>query len=166
MTKWNRKKIVPWILAVILLLGAYAWYARPVTIVELYPMLELDRCTKMEGFYEIGMQAEATRFTIEKGSEDFSEMCSLFYGQKYRRSLADLLPRGTRYHQTQPDDFQWDVYFYFENVEFPDGSSGSGGMLHFSNWYGTFSISFDGQTHFYKVRDSENWAEQVLEMIQ
>ena len=41
MRKWNRKKIVPWILVVILLLGAHAWYPRPVTIVELYRMLEL-----------------------------------------------------------------------------------------------------------------------------
>lgn len=75
-------------------------------------------------------------------------------------------PRGTRIHRTEPDDFQWDVYFVFEHVEFPDGSTGSGAMLHFTNWYGAFDIHFNGETHVYQVSDQERWGVQVLDTIQ
>ena len=39
-------------------------------------------------------------------------------------------------------------------------------MLHFTYWYGTFEIFFDGETHIYRVPEPERWAAQVLAIIQ
>ena len=168
MRRPNKKRISLGITVAILLLvlAFYAWYARPVTLLELYPMLKLDKCTQVQGYYEIGTQAEPSEFIIAKNSEEFETLCNLFYEQRYRRSLRDLFPRGARIHRTEPDDFQWDVYFIFEQIEFPDGSTGSGAMLHFKNWYGVFDVHFNGETHAYQVSDQECWGAQVLDIIQ
>lgn len=168
MRKLNKKRISLGIAAAILLLALafYAWYTKPVTLSELYPMLELDKCTQIQGYYEIGTQAEPSEFTIAKNSGEFETLYNLFYEQRYCRSLRDVFPRGTRIHRTEPDDFQWDVHFVFEHVEFPDGSTGSGAMLHFTNWYGAFDIHFNGETHAYQVSDQERWGVQVLDTIQ
>lgn len=160
------KKHVVIVVVAALLLAGYLFYSRPMTISQLYPMLTLDKCIEIRGYYEVGMQVEPTEFTIEKDSDEFQEMCSLFYEQEYRRSLRDLLPRGTRIHRTEPNDYQWDVYFNFENVVFPSGSTGSGLMLHFQNWYGKLDIHFDGETHSYYTDSQEMWAKEVLDIIQ
>ena len=82
-------------LLVLFLLSAYAWYTRPVTLPALYPMLKPEQCTQIQGYYEIGMQPEQSNFTITKDSAEFEQLWDLFYDQSYRRSLKDLLPRGT-----------------------------------------------------------------------
>ena len=166
MKRPRARKLVLGAIAAVLLLGGYAWYARPVTILELYPMLSLDQCTRIRGYYKIGAQPELSEFTIEQGSAEFEQLCQLFYERDYRRSLKDLLPRGTRVHRTEPDEFRWEVYFVFEDVEFPDGSTGSGDMLQFVNWYGELDIRFNGETHLYQTSEQENWCAQVLEIIQ
>lgn len=167
MGKSNEKKVtLATAVILLLLLAAYFWYARPVTILELYPMLELNKCTQVQGYYEIGTQPEQSEFTIAQDSTKFNMICDLFYQQKYCRSIKGLLPRGTRMNRTEPDDFQWDVYFVFENVIFPDGSTGSGAMLHFTNWYGDLEIHFNGETYSYRANEQDSWAEQVLDIIQ
>lgn len=153
-------------LLVLFLLSAYAWYTRPVTLPALYPMLKPEQCTQIQGYYEIGMQPEQSNFTITKDSAEFEQLWDLFYDQSYRRSLKDLLPRGTRIHRTEEDDFQWTVDVLFEDIAFPDGSTGSGTMLHFTYWYGTFELFFDGETHIYRVPEPERRAAQVLAIIQ
>lgn len=97
MRKLNKKRISLGITAAILLLALafYAWYTKPVTLSELYPMLELDKCTQIQGYYEIGTQAEPSEFTIAKNSGEFETLYNLFYEQRYCRSLRDLFPRGT-----------------------------------------------------------------------
>ena len=92
------------------------------TMHQLYPMLTPDKCTAIHGYYEIGMQTEQTKFIIEKESDEFQELCDLFYEREYRRGLRDLFPRGVRTHRTEPEDYQWEVFFRFEDIEFPDGS--------------------------------------------
>lgn len=149
----------------ILLLSAYLVYSRPMTIAQLYPMLTLDKCMQIRGYYEVGMQAEMSEFSISKDSDEFQKLCSLFYEQRYRRSLRDIMPRGMRTHRTEADDFQWEVYLYFENIEFPDGSGGSGTMLRFLYWYGELDMYFQGGTHSCKVQGQEAWAEEILAII-
>ena len=166
MKKSSKRKIVFVLLAAILLLIAYLLYSRPMSVSQLYSMLTLDKCTGIRGYYEIGMQAELSEFTIEKDSDEFQKLCSLFYEQEYRRSIRDILPCGTRIHPTQPGDYQWDVYFSFENVEFPSGSIGNGPMLHFQSWYGKLDIHFDGETHSCYTDRQEAWADEILDMIQ
>ena len=96
MRKLNKKRISLGIAAAILLLALafYAWYTKPVTLSELYPMLELDKCTQIQGYYEIGTQAEPSEFTIAKNSGEFETLYNLFYEQRYCRSLRDVFPRA------------------------------------------------------------------------
>lgn len=166
MKKLNRKKTISLVSVLILLVFVYLVYSRPMTVSQLYPMLSLEKCTEIRGYYRIGVQTEQTEFTVDQDSEEFQKLCSLFYEQEYRRSFRDLLPRGTRIHRTEPDDFQWDVSFCFEDVEFPDGSSGSGALLHFQNWYGELDIDFNAQTHSCYVNEQEAWAQEILDIIQ
>lgn len=81
MRKLNKKRISLGITAAILLLALafYAWYTKPVTLSELYPMLELDKCTQIQGYYEIGTQAEPSEFTSPKTAENLKRctICSM-----------------------------------------------------------------------------------------
>ena len=166
MKKGFMKKTAVATALIVLLFAAYFIYSKPVNISQLYPMLTLDKCTGISGCYADGTQAGLTEFTIDKGSEEFETLCSLLYDQDYHRSLRDLLPRGTRIHPTEPGDFQWDVHFCFEDVEFPDGSRGSGAMLHIQSWYGELDIDFNGETHAYRTSGQEVWSREVFDIIQ
>lgn len=150
---------------VILVLAAYFIYSRPMPIQQRYPMLSLDKCTELRGYYEIDGQTELTEFTIDKNSEDFEILCSLLYEQGYRRSLRDLLPRGTRIHPTESGDFEWEVCFYFDAAELPDGNSGSGGILRIQCWYGELDIHFNDEIFSCYINEQETWAKEVLNTI-
>ena len=161
-----KRKMIIGIILVILLFTTYSIYSRPKTLLDLYPMLTLDKCVEITGYYRVGEQEEESRFVIEKDSEEFQDLFSHFYWKTYRRSLKDILPRGTRTHRATPDDFQWNVYFTFEPVEFPDGNSCSGMLLHFKNWYGDLDIYFTGERYSCYTNDQEVWLSEVLEIIQ
>lgn len=166
MKKVKTKKVAISFSVAVLLLAAYLIYSRPMTIQQRYPILDLAQCTELRGYYEIVGQAERTEFTIDKNSEDFETLCTLLYEQTYRRSLKDLLPRGTRIHATQPGDFEWEVFFQFEDVVFPDGNHGSGGILRIEYWYGELDIHFDGEQLSCHTKQQEFWAKTILDTIQ
>ncbi len=166
MKKLKTKKAVIMIAVVLFFIAGYLFYSRPMTIQQRYPMLTLDKCTELRGYYEIDEQVEFTEFTIDKNSEEFGILCNLLYEQSYRRSLRDLLPRGTRIHSTKPGDFEWEVYFYFEDVVLPDGNIGSGGVLRILSWYGELDIHFDGEVLSCYTNEQETWAKEVLNTIQ
>ena len=165
MKKPKMKKAFLLISVTVLLLAAYLIYSRPMTIQQRYPMLDLEQCTDLRGYYEIGGKGR-TEFTIDKNSEDFETLCTLLYEQAYRRSLKDLLPRGTRTHVTQPGDFEWEVFFRFEDAVFPDGSHGSGGILRIAYWYGELDIYFDGEQLSCHTTQQESWAKTFLDAVQ
>lgn len=164
--KPKTKKIVVMISVIILLFAVYLFYSRPMTIQQRYLMLTLDRCVEITAYYEIGMQEEPTQVVIEKDSEVFEELSNKFYLKNYCRSLKDILPRGTRTHRTEEDDYQWDVYFVFEDVPLADGSIGSGGMLRIQCWYGELDIHFDGEMLSCYTNEQEAWTKEVLNIIQ
>lgn len=167
MNKLKTKKVVTMLSAVLLLLAAYLLYSRPMTIQQRYPMLNLNQCTQLSGYYEIDGQTEQlTEFTVAQNSEAFETLCSLLYEQTYCRSLRDLLPRGTRIHTEKPGDFEWEVFFHFENVAFPDGIVGSGKILRIQCWYGELDIYFDDQQIPCHTTQQEIWASNVLATIQ
>ena len=165
MKKLNVKKVVTMLGVTLLLLAAYLIYSRPMTIQQRYPMLDLDQCTELSGYYEIGGKGR-TEFTIDKNSEEFETLCTLLYEQAYRRSLKDLLPRGTRTYRVLPEDFEWEVFFQFEDVAFPDGSHTSGRILRVDYWYGELDIHFYGDIVSCSTKQQEAWAKQVLDTIQ
>lgn len=150
----------------LLLVVVYLFYSRPMTIPQRYPMLKLDKCTELRGYYEICGQTAFTEFTIDKNSEEFEMLCSLLYAQDYRRSLRDLLPQGTRIHSTEPGDFEWAVNFHFEDVMLTDGNIGSGEILRIQYWYGELDIYFDGKKLSCHTNEQEAWAKEVLNAIQ
>lgn len=163
--KKTKSKVFIMIAAILLCIVGYLFYSKPMTIQQRYPMLTLDKCVEITGYYEIGTQEETTQFVIEKDSKEFEELFAQFYDKSYHRSLKDILPRGTRTHRTESDDFQWDVYFTFEDVEFPNGSSGSGVLLHFKNWYGDLDIYFDDDRYSCYTKEQETWLNDVLDII-
>ena len=165
MKKIHTKKIIIVAIVAALWVVTYLFYSRPMTVSQLYPMLPLDECTKIRGYYDDGTGPAQVEFNIEKDSEEFQKLCSLFYEQDYRRSLRDILPRGTRTHRVEPGDFQWEVYFYFEDVEFDNGSGASSMALEFHNWYGELDIRFNGDIYSCNIKEQESWAKEILDII-
>ena len=165
MKKPKTKKAILMISVTVLLLAAYLIYSRPMTIQQRYPMLDLEQCTDLRGYYEIGGQGRI-EFTVDKNSEDFETLCTLLYEQAYRRSLKDLLPHGTRTYRVLPEDFEWEVFFQFEDVAFPDGSHTSGRILRVDYWYGELDIHFYGDIVSCSTKQQESWAKTVLDIIQ
>ena len=165
MKKPKMKKAFLLISVTVLLLAAYLIYSRPMTIQQRYPMLDLEQCTDLRGYYEIGGQGRI-EFTVDKNSEDFETLCTLLYEQAYRRSLKDLLPHGTRTYRVLPEDFEWEVFFQFEDVAFPDGSHTSGRILRVDYWYGELDIHFYGDIVSCSTKQQESWAKTVLNTIQ
>ena len=165
MKKSRLKKAAVILVVVLVVIAVYLAFSRPMTIQQRYPMLTLDKCIGMDGYYRDGTSVELEKFIIDKNSEEFEMLCDLLYEQEYHRSLRDLLPSGTRTHQTEPGDFQWEVFFYFEDVVFPDGSIGSGGMLSVQSWYGELEIDFDGDTLSCYTNQQEAWEKEVFDLI-
>ena len=165
MKKLKNKKAVIVIILMLLLVVAYLFYSRSMTIQQRYPMLKLDKCTEIRGYYATGEHTALTKFTIDRNSKVFETLCSLLYAQDYRRSLRDLLPRGTRIHATAPEDFEWDVCFYFEEVMLSDGTIVSGEILRIQYWYGELDIYFDGEILSCHTNEQEAWAKEVLNAI-
>ena len=166
MKKLKIKRIVNVIAVILLFIAAYLFYSRPLTIQQRYPMLNLDKCTELRGYFRLDGQEELTEFIIDKNSKEFEILCDLLYEQDYCRSLRDLLPRGTRIHPTESGAFQWEVSFHFEDIVFPDGSIGSGGILSIQSWYGELDIHFDGDVLSCHTSEQETWAKEVLNAIQ
>ncbi len=164
MKKPSRGKLAA-LAALAAVLLAWAFSSRPMTIAQRYPMLTADSCTGIQGYYYDGTQTGFTNVVLEKDSQEFRQLWELFFQRSYRRSLRDLLPRGTRIHSAQPGDFQWEVFFEFENVPFPDGSTGSGTLLHIQNWYGELDLHFDGEPESCITQDQQAWAAEVLDIL-
>ena len=159
-----RKKIIAGLVIAFILLIAV--YSRPVTLLKLYPMLTLDKCVEISGYYIVGTQKDMTQFVIKRTDEAFEPLFAQFYWQTYYRSIRDILPRGTRYHTVAPDDFQWNVTFTYKGVEFPDGSIHNGDMLQIQNWYGDLDIHFGGETHSFYTGNQDVWLKDILNIIQ
>lgn len=150
--KKNKKKIrylkagICLILVAALSLG-YLLFSKPMTLSQLYPMIEIEECSEIRGYYGIGSQIDSTEFYFDKNSEEFWKLLMLFDRQEYRRSLKDILPKGTKTHRIDgTDDIWWDVSLRFDDYSMPDGSISSG-FLRFHNWYSELEIHFDGESY-------------------
>lgn len=143
------------IVVAIAILLSYFLYSRPMTLSQLYPMIEIEECSGIKGYYAIGSQVEDTEFSFDKNSEEFWKLLMLFDRQQYRRSLKDILPETTKIHRIEgPDDFWWEVSLRFDAFTMPDGSTSSG-PLRFHNFYGELEIYFDGESYACFTEDPE-----------
>jgi len=167
---FRKKKTVVVIALAVILLISYLVYSRPMTLSQLSPLLPLDQCVGISGYYRTTDQTDGlTQFTMEAGSEEFQELCSLFNEKTYRRSLKNLFPGGTRYHQTTNEfEFQWEVWFHFDAIEFPDGNGGSGPLLQVQYWYGELDIEnkvWERSRRSCYTSEQDVWAREILDII-
>lgn len=145
------------------------WYTRPLSFEELAKGVEPAACQQIKVYaqYETGIDSyDSYELTLRPEDASFSPLLTLFEEQTYRRSLLSLLPRGTWTHSTQPGDFKWEVILSCDAVAAPDGSTGSGDLLRFNNFYGRLEISYLGDTWRASARNLDQWMFQVMEAIQ
>lgn len=167
---FSKRKTVVMIALAVLLLVFYLVYSRPMTLSQLCPLLPLDECIGISGYYRTSDQTGGfTQFTIEADSEEFQELTRLFNEKTYRRSLKDLFPKGARTHQTTGKfEFQWEVWFHFDTIEFPDGNAGSGPLLQIQYWYGELDIEnmvWQKDGRICHTSEQDAWAKEILDII-
>ena len=165
------RKKVKWIILAVMLVGITAFvciYTRPLEIEQRYPVLDLSQCTQIRGYYYIYTGANVvddTLFIISPDDIHFDDMLELFQSASFRNKLRNILPEGTKTHVLQDGDFRWEVMFHFENVRFPNGDTGSGGILHIRNFFGDVELFFDGEQTKCSVKNQEKWLQDVLDII-
>lgn len=152
------------ILAVLVL--AALIYTRPMTL-EALCEADITQCQSVFGNHFRAPQAEDTRFEFPADDARCAQLTALFAQQKFRRSLANLLPQDGTTHRTQDGDFRWEVGFCFDLTDFPDGSTGKGAFIHCRDFYGTLSVftAIDGKTLRCIASDQAEFLQQVYDII-
>lgn len=165
----KKKRLLPLGILAVLVLAALI-YTRPMT---LEAMFGLD-ITQSELVYtdyltvsidEPGRSVESSEWL--RGEERTETLISLLSQQKFRRSLANLLPQGGTTHRTQDGDFRWEVGFCFDATDFPDGSTGSGTFLQCRNFFGVLRIfnAVEDETLRCTVSGQDEFLQQVYDII-
>ena len=161
----KRRHIVLLGILAVLVLAALI-YTRPMTLQEI-GKVDIAQCESVSGYHRRAPDSEFTSFELSAEDERCSQLIDLFAQQKYRRSLANLLPQGGTTHRTQDGDFLWEVGFCFDETDFPDGSTGKGVFVQCRNFYGKLSLfrAYDGKTIRCTVQDQEAFLQQVYDII-
>ena len=141
-------------------------YTRPMTLQEI-GKVDIAQCESVSGYHRRAPDSEFTSFELSAEDERCSQLIDLFAQQKYRRSLANLLPQGGTTHRTQDGDFRWEVGFCFDATDFPDGSTGEGVLVTCRNFFGKLSLfrAYDGKTIRCTVQDQDAFLQQVYDII-
>lgn len=152
------------ILAVLVL--AALIYTRPMPL-EALCEADITQCQSVFGTHFREPQAEDARFAFPADDARCAQLTALFAQQKFRRSLANLLPQGGTTHRTQDGDFRWEVGFCFDETDFPDGSTGKGVFVQCRNFYGRLSLfcAYDGKSFRCTVQDQDAFLQQVYGII-
>ena len=152
-----------------LLLAAAAvciWYGRPMTLEEICPGMELEQCMGIKGSFSTDQdRGLENNLSLLPEDEAFSSLLERLQGQRFRRSPLWWMPRGTRTHRIDEGDFKWELSLAFEQVPLPDGSAGTGYMLHLNNFFGDLDLRFDGKTWPIRTADQEQWLSDVMARI-
>lgn len=177
--KWKQARFRTALISIfctVVILAALAagalWYTRPIALEDLYPGLDLSACDEiriLRAVYQTSSSsrdAEEYQFTISPEDTDFSLMLSQFQNRTFRRSLLNLLPRGTWIHNTQEGDFEWELTLCFdEPLILPDGNGVSGALIHLSDFYGKLELSHNGTTWRCTTTDMDQWLSDVMDII-
>lgn len=161
----KRRHIVLLGILAVLVLSALI-YTRPMTLQEI-GKVDIAQCESVSGYHRRAPDSEFTSFELSAEDERCSQLIDLFAQQKYRRSLANLLPQGGTTHRTQDGDFRWEVGFCFDATDFPDGSTGEGVLVTCRNFFGKLSLfrAYDGKTIRCTVQDQDAFLQQVYDII-
>ena len=141
-------------------------YTRPMPL-EALCEADVTQCEAVFGYHFRAPQAEDTRFEFPADDVRGQQLTALFAQQKFRRSLANLLPQGGTTHRTQDGDFCWEVGFCFDLTDFPDGSTGEGVLVTCRNFFGKLSLfrAYDGKTIRCTTSGQEAFLRQVYDII-
>jgi len=158
------KRNIPAI-AVAICLILYLWYTMPKTVEQLYPYLDLSECTGVTIWVPSGEPPVMTG-AEPLSAEEAKALLELFEGRTFRRTLGSIFPPNGRYHRSDPGEFSWNLIFLFEDVTLPDGSGGSGALLHVNNFYGKLDIGSDGKTIYnLSTAGKDAWLQEVMDAI-
>ena len=172
MTKKKRAVLIVIAVLVLALAASCLWYTRPMTLAQLTPeVADHSPCEEIHVSAsersEDGAPASYV-FTLTSNDPAFDQLPTLFEDQTYRRSLQNLLPGGSQSHSSQPGDFQWIVILegYGQTI-LDDGSTVSGTMLQFSNFFGSLSVNNVGSGDDWQVTvpSQDQWLTEVMEVI-
>ena len=161
----KKKWFIPLVILAFLVLAALI-YTRPMPL-EVLCEADVTQCESVFGYHFREPQAEDTRFDFPADDVRGQQLTTLFAQQKYRRSLANLLPQGGTTHRTQDGDFRWEVGFRFDLTDFPDGSTGKGVLVTCRNFFGKLSLfrAYDGKTIRCTVQNQDAFLQQVYGVI-
>ena len=161
----KRRHIVLLGILAVLVLAALI-YTRPMTLQQI-GKVDIAQCESVSGYHRRAPDSEFTSFELSAEDERCSQLIDLFAQQKYRRSLANLLPQGGTTHRTQDGDFRWEVGFCFDATDFPDGSTDKGTLIQCRDFYGTLRVftAIDGKTLRCTTSEQEAFLQQVYDII-
>ena len=144
-------------------------YTRPLTLTELYPVIDFDECIRIHGYYYLydgsNGAGDDTRFELAAEDDAFEALLATVKDRAFRRSLRSLLPSHGQSHPLENGDYKWSIIFTFNDLSFPDGSIGRGDILHIDNFFGQLSLYHDGEKLYCGTDDQEAWIEEVMDYI-
>ncbi len=158
------KIIIPAIIIFVVAVCALI-YTRPMTISELCLDIDVTKSEAISGYFLIAPSAEDTYFEITKDDSRFNQLITLFEERKFRRSIANILPKGTKTHRTEDGDFRWELSFIINDVEFPNGDSVSGSIIRFSDFFGKLEMGFDGRVWSCTTNNQDEWLAETMSLI-
>lgn len=154
------------------------WYTRPMTLEELYPQVsDWSSCDLIQvtaSYYATAHASGEERYSFDLSPEDpefgliLDQLLSQTYRRSIPRSLFGLLSNGGQRHMIQAGDFQWNLVLRFSDpIYLPDGSSHSGAILHFNNFYGALDIWYPiaDQTWYGSTTNFDQWLSDVMDII-
>jgi len=160
------------LLAAVLVIGAAALallYTRPLTVPEICPAIDFDECSRIHGYYYLydnsNKAGDDVPFELTKEDEAFAATLDSLENREFRRSLRSLLPESSRAHRLEDGDYKWDIILTFDRLSFPDGSTGSGDVLHIGNFFGQLTIYFNGESWRCSTDDQADWIESIIQHI-
>ena len=145
------------------------WYTRPQTITELCPGIDLGQLNRIHGYYYFynnsNKAGDDVPFELMKEDEPFAAILDSLENREFRRSLRSFLPENSRSHRLEDGDCKWDIILTFDRLNFPDGSTGSGDVLHIGNFFGQLTIYFNGESWRCSTDDQADWIESIIQHI-
>ena len=155
-----RRRRVALLTALILLaVLAISFYTRPRSLEDLG--LPPAQCQRIQAWLNNVDNGDTQTLVLTPEDPAWSALLGLLETGTFRRSLRDLFPRGTWTHVPTPEDREhsWRLDLIFDETALPDGTTGSGALLHLNYFYGKLEIALAGDWHLYRA--AGHWAEDL-----
>ncbi len=140
-------------------------YTRPLTIEQRYAYLDFSQCTGIKGYCSAYPAAEQAPFVITPEDPQFNEVLDMIRSTAFHARIRNIFPQGTRAHRYTEGEYQWELEFCFDSLSLPDGSTSSGPILSFQDFFGDLTSTVNGETVFCSVKDEEQWAQRIMDLI-